>query len=114
MRFQMSITVALLTALWICLLPGSVEAGGRLPALRCRGGGQGQVIFDHQLHASQGFRCNDCHTEYKGTGQQLLTTRKQGLISVVDHKTGTKCFACHNGKEAFNACDQCHRKVAGL
>jgi hypothetical protein len=52
MRFQMSITVALLTALWICLLPGSVEAGGRLPALRCRGGGQGQVIFDHQLHAS--------------------------------------------------------------
>ena len=114
MRFQMSIAAAALAALLLCLLPGSVEAGGRPPSLRYRGGAEGRVIFDHQLHASKGDRCNDCHTDYKGTGKQLFATRKRGLISFADHSTATKCFACHDGKnakESFDECSQCHRKA---
>ena len=114
MRFEVSGILALLVPLLLGLGPGPVEAGGRLPSLRYRGGAQGPVIFDHQLHASKGFRCNDCHTDFAGTGKQLFTTRKRGLISLADHKTDTKCFACHNGKEAFDTCEQCHRKVAGF
>jgi c(7)-type cytochrome triheme protein len=116
MRFQMSIAAAALVALALCLPPGSVEAGARPPALRYRGGAQGRVIFDHQLHASKGDRCNDCHTDYKGTGKQLFETRKRGLISFADHSSATRCFACHNGKDAkesFDECSQCHRKATG-
>jgi thiosulfate reductase cytochrome b subunit len=117
MRFRTSIAVALLRALLLCLLPGRVEAGGRRPVLQYRGGGQGKVVFDHQLHASKGCRCNDCHTDFSGTGKQLFATRKQALISFADHHTATRCFACHNGKkeapEAFDKCVQCHRKAPG-
>ncbi|MCX6618881.1 MAG: hypothetical protein NTZ98_22635 [Acidobacteria bacterium] len=109
--------MASLAALLLCLLPGRVEADGRRPVLRYRGGGQGTVVFDHQLHASKGCRCSDCHTDFSGTAKQLFTTRKQALISFADHHTATKCFACHNGKkeppEAFDQCDQCHRKTPG-
>jgi cytochrome c peroxidase len=86
------------------------------------------VVFDHQLHASEGFRCNDCHTDFSGTGKQLFATRKQGLISFTDHTTGAKCFACHNadgvsdarkgavydGKGALDDCAGCHRKSDGF
>jgi c(7)-type cytochrome triheme protein len=125
MRFQITFTVALLAALSVCFEPGSAAAGGRLPTLRYRGGQQGRVVFDHQLHASEGFRCNDCHTNFAGTGKPLFTTRKQGLISFADHTTGAKCFACHNangvpderkgafydGKGASDDCGTCHRKI---
>ena len=114
MRFQVCITVASLAALWLCLAPASIEAGGHLPALSYRGGGQGKVIFDHQLHASKGSRCNDCHTDFSGTGKQLFATRKQGLISQADHKSGAKCFACHDGKSAFDDCARCHYKIGGF
>jgi c(7)-type cytochrome triheme protein len=128
MRVQIGIRVVLLSALLLCAQPGSVEAGGRLPLLSYRGGGRGKVVFDHQLHASEGFRCNDCHTDFSGTGKQLFATRKQGLISLADHTTGAKCFACHNGdgvpddrkgafydgKGAFIDCDGCHRKIGGF
>ncbi|MGP8245016.1 MAG: cytochrome c3 family protein [Bryobacteraceae bacterium] len=136
MSVQTGIRVALLLGLWLCVQPGSVDAGGRLPALSYRGGGYGKVIFDHQLHASLGFRCNDCHTDFAGTGKILFTTRKQGLIDFKDHTTGAKCFACHNanvetvrggfglpddgkgpfynGKGAFDDCAGCHRKIGGF
>ena len=128
MRFQASIGLAVAVALLCCLRPGSVDAGGRLPILSYRGGGHGKVVFDHQLHASGGFRCNDCHTDFAGTGKQLFTTRKQGLIALADHTSGARCFACHNGqgvpgqrkgasydgKGAFNDCDRCHRKIGGF
>jgi c(7)-type cytochrome triheme protein len=121
MRFQASLGLAAAAAVLLCLWPGSAGAGGRLPMLSYRGGGQGKVVFDHQLHASQGFHCNDCHTDFAGTGKQLFTTRKQGLIAMADHTSGTKCFACHNGhavtgerKSAFNDCGRCHRKIGGF
>jgi len=114
MRFQLSIKLALLAALLLCPLPGPVEAGGRLPALSYRGGGQGKVIFDHQRHASEGFRCNDCHTAFAATGKQLFTTHKQGLVTSADHTAGTKCFACHDGKGAFYTCDRCHYKIGSF
>lgn len=128
MRFQVSIRMALLAGLLLCWQPGRVAAGGRLPTLSYRGGGHGKVVFDHQLHASEGFRCVDCHSDFAGTGKILFTTRKQGLISFADHTTGTKCFACHNGdgvpadrkgafyngKGAFDDCNQCHRKIGGF
>ena len=127
MRFQVSIGLALAAALLLCLLPGSAGAGGRLPTLSYRGGGHGKVVFDHQLHASEGFRCNDCHTDFARTGTQLFPTRKQGLITLADHRTATKCFACHDGKGAieeakspfydgkgaFDDCRRCHFKIGG-
>ena len=127
MRVQISIRVVLLSALLLFVETGSVDAGGRLPLLCYRGGGQGKVVFDHQLHASEVMRCNDCHTDFAGTGKQLFATQKQGLISLADHTTGAKCFACHNGngvpddrkgafydgKGAFYDCDRCHRKIGG-
>ena len=119
MRFQVSIGLALAAALLLCLPPGAASAGGRLPTLSYRGGGRGKVVFDHQLHASKGFRCNDCHTDFAGTGKQLFATRKRGLITLADHTAGTKCFACHNGGgapvgRAPNDCDHCHRKIGGF
>jgi len=125
MRLKVSIGVVLRAGLWLCLQPGPVTAGGRLPLLRYRGGGYGMVVFDHQLHASEGFRCVDCHTNFAGTGKVLFATRKQGLITFADHINGAKCFACHNGggvpadrrdafydgKGAVGDCDQCHRKT---
>lgn len=127
MRVQISFQVALLSGLLLCVQPGSVDASGRLPTLSYRGGGQGKVVFDHQLHASEGFRCDDCHTDFARTGEQLFATRKQGLISFKDHTTGAKCFACHNadgvpadrkgasynGKGASDNCNACHRKIGG-
>ena len=128
MRVQITIQLVLLSALVLCLQPGSVEAGGRLPTLTYRGGGRGKVVFDHQLHASEGFRCSDCHTDFSGTGKQLFATRKQGLISLADHTSGARCFVCHNGKgvpaagkgasydgkSAFYDCDRCHRKIGSF
>jgi hypothetical protein len=129
MRFRFNIRlIALIAGLLLCWQPGRVEAGGRLHTLSYRGGKQGTVLFDHQLHASQGFRCLDCHTDFAGTGKILFTTRKQGLINYADHTKDTKCFACHNGegptadrnsslnkgKGAFYDCKRCHRKFGGL
>jgi hypothetical protein len=128
MRVQISITVALLAGLLLCVQPGSVGASGRLPLVSYRGSGNGKVVFDHQTHASEGFRCDDCHTNFAKTGTQLFATRKQGLITFKDHTTGTKCFACHNangvpadrkgasydGKGASDDCKGCHRKLGGF
>ena len=123
MRLRIGIGLALTWAL-LCLWPGSIEAGGPLPTLSYRGGGHGKVVFDHQRHASEGFRCNDCQGDFAGTGKALFATRRQGLIAFADHTTGAKCFACHNndgvpddrknafsnGKGAFDTCDRCHRQ----
>jgi len=68
------------------------------------GGGQGKVIFDHQIHASKGFICKDCHLT-------LFNTCKKALFTMDEHFTDKKCFFCHEGKKAFNECVQCHRKL---
>ncbi|HOJ43764.1 MAG TPA: cytochrome c3 family protein [Syntrophorhabdaceae bacterium] len=67
------------------------------------GGGQGKVIFDHQLHASKGITCKDCHLT-------LFDTHKKALFTMDEHFTDKKCFNCHDGKKTFNECNQCHRK----
>lgn len=98
-----------LTCLLLCILyRGAV--GGDTKAFNYRGAGQGLVTFDHRMHASKGYMCADCHTHLPATGKQLFQTQKQGLISMADHTSDRKCFACHNDKVAFSSCDQCHRK----
>ncbi len=85
--------------------------------LTYRGGGEGKVVFDGQLHAAKGYRCNDCHTAFEANGQQkgaLFTTHKTGLINMDTHGSGTQCFACHDGATAPNQCESCHRKVTGF
>ncbi|MDR3673686.1 MAG: cytochrome c3 family protein [Holophaga sp.] len=99
---------ALAATLALCLFPASGLA--REPgALTYRGGGQGKVVFDHQLHASRGYSCHDCHVLYKPTGKQLFQTQKQGRITLADHDGTTLCFACHNDTIAFAECGKCHR-----
>jgi c(7)-type cytochrome triheme protein len=114
MRFQVSVRVALFAALLLYPLPGPVEAGGRLPALSYRGGGQGKVIFDHQQHASKGLLCNGCHTDFPGDGKAAFCSAETRAHHLCRAQTGTKCFACHNGKGAFDACDRCHYKIGSL
>lgn len=95
----------LAAALALCL----AAAAGQPKAFSYRGGGQGPVVFDHQLHARRGHVCRDCHTAYPATGRQLFQTRKQGRISLDDHSGDGKCFACHDGKVAGADCGHCHR-----
>jgi c(7)-type cytochrome triheme protein len=95
-----------------CLLLGLfclTAVGQYAGTFNYRGGGQGRVTFDHDTHASRGYVCADCHTRLPSTGTQLFQTQKQGLISVADHSSDRKCFACHNDITAFTTCDQCHR-----
>jgi thiosulfate reductase cytochrome b subunit len=92
-------------------MPGIAHATGGGASLRYGGGGQGTVIFDGRLHASKGFRCNDCHSE-------LFETRKVAHIKMADHFTDKACFKCHNNNNntdkntASRDCATCHRKVA--
>ena len=68
------------------------------------GGGQGRVVFDARLHrAKGGYVCDDCHRD-------LFATRKQALIDRAAHGGGKACFACHDGKRAFDDCGGCHRQ----
>ncbi len=102
--------LALLTA-W----PGLALATSEGKALRYGGGGQGTVMFDGRLHASKGFRCDDCHSK-------LFDTRKTAHITMADHFTDKACFKCHNNTDKSDAtgyppaasrdCATCHRKVA--
>jgi phosphate transport system substrate-binding protein len=115
MRFQISVTLMLLAA--------GTLASSRIPTIRYRGGAQGRVVFDHQIHASKGLRCNACHTDSAANGKALFSTRKRGLITFADHSDGTGCFFCHDGepadnrqnlsssgKGAFRNCERCHYK----
>lgn len=81
--------------------------------LSYRGGGEGKVVFDGQLHAAKGYRCNDCHTSF-GTVGALFATHKTARIDMATHSNGTQCFACHDGATAPNQCESCHRKVTGF
>ncbi|KHK01344.1 cytochrome c3 family protein [Desulfovibrio sp. TomC] len=98
--------LALLTA-W----PGTALATSGGTSLRYGGGGQGTVMFDGRLHASKGFRCEDCHTK-------LFDTKKVAHITMADHFTDKACFKCHNNTNktdpmaASRDCATCHRKVA--
>jgi phosphate transport system substrate-binding protein len=112
MAFDIRIAKTLLACLLLCLLSGSSRASSGGAILTYRGGAEGKVVFDGREHASKGLTCNDCHTRLARNGKQLFETRKRGLISLGDHGGDTKCFACHNGRDAFDDCSRCHRKVA--
>ncbi len=107
-RFQMGLRLALVCLLLCLFCSNAFSADAR--AINYRGGGQGSVVFDHRLHASKGCTCLDCHMRLPSTGTQLFQTQKQGMISIADHGSDRKCFACHNDKKAFANCGQCHRK----
>jgi thiosulfate reductase cytochrome b subunit len=100
----MKLIVCVITVLMSVLIASGVALSvweGK--ALIYGGAGQGKVIFDHQMHASKGMVCNDCHAA-------IFETQKKALISMEDHSSDKKCFVCHNGKKVFNECEQCHRK----
>jgi phosphate transport system substrate-binding protein len=96
-------------ALAVALALGTIFAGPAAAidgtnALTYRGGTQGRVIFDGRTHAAKGLVCTNCHSA-------LFDTARRGLITMSDHGTDKKCWSCHNGKQAFDKCDDCHRKV---
>jgi phosphate transport system substrate-binding protein len=91
----------------VALLAGSGSARATpagAPLLLYGGAGQGKVVFDGRLHASKGLACNDCHA----TG--LFATKREGLLSMDDHGARRACWACHDGRRAFDDCGGCHRK----
>ncbi len=70
------------------------------------GGGAGKVIFDGKVHADKGIRCIDCHPK-------IFTMKKEAKMTMADHNANKFCFACHDGKRAFSAannCAKCHKK----
>ena len=98
-------------ALTVSLAVVTAGAGVADPeALTYRGGGRGTVLFDHQKHAASGFVCADCHGNFAGTSRQLFLTAQRGLIDRAAHDGDGSCFACHNGRSAFDKCDDCHRQ----
>ena len=108
---SMGLGLGLLLVGFLCVSSGASRNPG---VLTYRGGGEGKVVFDHQRHVAKAFTCNDCHRVFPRTGTQLFQTQKKVLISIGDHGSGVKCFACHDGQLAFNDCGQCHRKVTGF
>lgn len=104
---RMKAVLAVVLALTLGL--GAIFAGEAMAVdgtreLTYRGGAQGRVIFDGRTHAAKGLVCTSCHSK-------LFPMQRTGLITMSDHGTDQKCFACHNGRQAFDTCDSCHRKV---
>jgi thiosulfate reductase cytochrome b subunit len=98
---KVTVCLTLLTAL---AAMGGVSAATGDRALLYGGAGQGKVIFDGRLHASQGLVCNDCHSA-------IFATKQVALMTMDNHGEAVACFACHNGTKAFNDCEGCHRKL---
>jgi c(7)-type cytochrome triheme protein len=86
--------------------PGPVHAVDANSSINYRGGAQGRVVFDGRTHGAKGLACTACHNA-------LFPMQRTGLINMADHTSGQKCFACHNGTQAFNTCTSCHRNVQG-
>ena len=99
----MKVVFFVMAALLFTLAVSGVAFSTMDRALIYGGAGQGKVIFDHRTHASKGMVCNDCHAAF-------FDTHKRALITMEDHSSDRKCFACHDGAKAFNECAQCHRK----
>jgi c(7)-type cytochrome triheme protein len=108
MRAACLLIGALALAAVLAMLAGTALAVQPGP-VSYRGAGEGDVIFDHGLHAARGFACADCHTSLGGSGRQLFATRKIALIDRAAHDRDAFCFACHDGKKASKDCGYCHR-----
>lgn len=106
----MRLTILVLTLVVATAFAGSAMAvpPGKTVEWEAKGG-PGKVIFEGNVHADKGFRCNDCHTKIfqmkKGTA----------IITMTELNAGKFCGVCHNGTKAFatkNAanCAKCHKK----
>ena len=95
--------VVIIVFLVVLAFSSTAPATGDGKSLIYGGAGQGKVIFDGYVHASKGMVCKDCH-------MTIFQTQKKALITMGDHSADKACFVCHNGKKAFNDCEQCHRK----
>jgi c(7)-type cytochrome triheme protein len=95
---------AILAFLLILVVAYSMALATDGKVLSYGGAVDGKVLFDGQIHLSQGYVCVDCHND-------LFATQKKALITMEMHKQDTSCFHCHNGQTAFNDCAQCHRKL---
>lgn len=65
----------------------------------------GNVTFSGEIHAKQGFKCNDCHT--------AIFPMKQTSLTMAAMREGKECGHCHNGTKAFSVkgnCTKCHKK----
>jgi c(7)-type cytochrome triheme protein len=68
------------------------------------------VTFQHEVHASKGFKCADCHTEI--FAMQKGATSKADL-TMTAMREGKTCGTCHNGNKAFSVggnCTRCHAR----
>lgn len=72
-----------------------------------KGGNMGTVWFDGRIHNEAGYHCLKCHNGI------FVTQIGAAKITYEDHGKREKyCFACHNGREAFDAignCNLCHK-----
>lgn len=101
--------VLALTAVLVVALVGAALAVQPGKTLTFDKSNLGPVVFDGQKHAAAGLKCTDCHNA------ELFPKMKQGTVKITmnDIYAGKFCGACHNGKEAFAAkenCMRCHVK----
>lgn len=69
------------------------------------GSGDTVVKFSHTPHVAA-LKCTDCHTKL------FPMASGQVRITLGEHKSGARCFACHDGKKAPGGdnCTACHAK----
>jgi|GEM_PF-6354785 len=69
------------------------------------GGKKGPVLFSYDTHARLGgLVCADCHS---ADGKGLFDNRPYEF-TMKDHRSGTLCWSCHDGKRAERSCKTCH------
>ncbi len=82
-------------------------------------GKKAPVVFDHGLHAGEGFTCVQCHHneaegEYRCGACHKLEA-EGGLLKIQDAFHGKdvgKCWSCHRAPDATHQlkCNDCHRE----
>ncbi|MDW7709151.1 MAG: cytochrome c3 family protein [Deferrisomatales bacterium] len=82
-------------------------------------GKKAPVIFDHALHAGEGFTCVQCHhNEAEGEyrcGQCHKLETEGGVLRIQDAFHGKDvgvCWSCHRAPEGTHKlkCNDCHRE----
>jgi c(7)-type cytochrome triheme protein len=71
------------------------------------GQGEGEVVFEGEVHSGTGMYCADCHMSVFDVSRASQITRR-------DHNREIYCFTCHNGEIAFaprRNCTTCHADV---
>ncbi len=77
------------------IMPGAVK--------EYTGSPMGKVTFTSDTHVKNaGLTCTSCHPKFFST--------KDFKVTMEDHKSGAKCFNCHNDTIAPKTCTWCHKK----